>query len=140
MAIQSGATVFDIEESELCYAPQFGAAKDPVNILGMIGSNIMRGDLKITPWDEIGAGNSIVLDVRSYSEIAIAPITNMGEIVHIPLNELRLRISEFDKDIDIHVSCAVGARANNAVRLLMNSGLNASLLPGGTLTLGCSTG
>ena len=137
MAIQKGATVYDLEEAELCYAPQFGAAKDPVNILGMIGSNVMRGEIKITPWSEIGQQGAIILDVRSYSEIAISPITNQAPITHIPLNELRDRLDELPKDSLIQVSCAVGARANNAVRLLSHHGFNASLLPGGTLTLGC---
>ncbi len=137
MAIQNGATVYDLEEAELCYAPQFGAAKDPVNILGMIGSNIMRGDLRITPWEEIGKAGAIILDVRSYSEIAVSPIVNQGEVKHIPLNELRDRLEELNRDTPIHVSCAVGARANNAVRLLNHRGFDASLLPGGTLTLAC---
>jgi rhodanese-related sulfurtransferase len=137
MAIQQGATVYDLEEAELCYAPQFGAAKDPVNILGMIGSNVMRGDLRITPWNEIGKEGSIVLDVRSLSEIAISPIVNLGKVKHIPLDDLRDRLDELNRDEAIHVSCAVGARANNAVRLLNHHAYNASLLPGGTLTLGC---
>lgn len=137
MAIQRGSTVYDLEEAELCYAPQFGAAKDPVNILGMIGANVMRGDLRITPWKEVGKEGATVLDVRSYSEIAVSPIINQGVIKHIPLNELRDRIDELDPDAPIHVSCAVGARANNAVRLLKHRGFDASLLPGGTLTLAC---
>jgi len=137
MAIQKGATVYDLEEAELCYAPQYGAAKDPINILGMIGSNIMRGDLRITPWGDIGKEGAVVLDVRSYSEIAISPIVDKGEVKHIPLNELRDRLEELNRDAPIHVSCAVGARANNAVRLLNHRGFNASLLPGGTLTLAC---
>ncbi len=135
MAIQQGGTVFDLEESELCYAPQYGAAKDPVNILGMIGSNIMRGDLRITPWHEVGKEDSIVLDVRNSSEIAISPITNAGVIKHIPLNELRDRLGELNRNHTIHVACAVGARANNAVRLLNQHGYDSSLLSGGILTL-----
>ena len=137
MAMQKNATVFDLEEAELCYAPQYGSAKDPVNILGMIGSNVMRGDLKVTPWNEIGQNDAIILDVRSYHEIAISPISNQSAITHIPLNELRNRLDELPKAPPIQVSCAVGARANNAVRLLCHHGYNASLLPGGTLTLGC---
>lgn len=137
MAIQQGATVYDLEEAELCYAPQYGAAKDPVNILGMIGSNVMRGDLKITPWEEVGKGGATVLDVRTYSEIAISPILNRGDVKHIPIDELRDRIDELNREAPIHVSCAVGARANNAVRLLTHHGFDATLLPGGTLTLAC---
>lgn len=137
MAMQMGASVFDLEEAELCYAPQYGAAKDPVNIVGMIGANVMRGDLKITPWDEIGQNGAVILDVRSYGEIAASPIANEAVITHIPLNELRSRLEELPRDLPIQVSCAVGARANNAVRILAHHGFDASLLPGGTLTLGC---
>jgi NADPH-dependent 2,4-dienoyl-CoA reductase/sulfur reductase-like enzyme/rhodanese-related sulfurtransferase len=137
MAMQKGASVFDLEEAELCYAPQYGAAKDPVNILGMIGSNVMRGDLKVTPWNEIGKNDAVILDVRSYGEIATSPIANQKSVTHIPLNELRSRLAELPKGQPIQVSCAVGARANNAVRILDHHGFDASLLPGGTLTLSC---
>lgn len=137
MAMQKEATVFELEEAELCYAPQYGSAKDPVNILGMIGSNVMRGDLAVTPWNEIGQNDAVILDVRSYGEIAASPIANQSSITHIPLNELRSRLGELPKDNPIQVSCAVGARANNAVRILNHHGFDASLLPGGTLTLGC---
>jgi NADPH-dependent 2,4-dienoyl-CoA reductase/sulfur reductase-like enzyme/rhodanese-related sulfurtransferase len=136
MAIQNGASVFDLEEAELCYAPQFGAAKDPVNIVGMIAANVMRGDLKITPWDEIGQNDAVVLDVRSYGEVSEAVLRNTSAI-NIPIDELRDRLDELPKNTPIHVSCAVGARANNAVRLLNHHGFDASLLPGGLITQDC---
>lgn len=136
MGMQMNATVFDFEECELCYAPQYGAAKDPVNILGMIGSNVMRGELKVTKWEDIGKDGVLILDVRGYNEIANSPIANQPSILHIPLNELRSRLDELPKDQPIQVSCAVGARANNAARILTNNGYDASILPGGTFTLG----
>ena len=52
MAIQKGATVFDLEEAELCYAPQYGSAKDPVNMAGFVAANILRGDVAVGHWSE----------------------------------------------------------------------------------------
>ncbi len=131
MAIQMKATVFDLEESELCYAPQYGAAKDPVNMIGMIAANVMRGDLFITPWQDMGKDNAVVLDVRDADEVAEKPIR---EEIHIPLNDLRDRIHELPKDRPIQISCAVGARAYNATRILMQHGFHSSLLSGGAET------
>jgi len=134
MAIQMKATVFDLEESELCYAPQYGAAKDPVNMIGMIAANVMRGDLRITPWEQVGRNGAVVLDVRDADEISCKPIP--GEI-HIPLNELRGRLHELPQDRPIQICCAVGARAYNASRLLTQHGYDASLLSGGAETWFC---
>jgi len=134
MAIQMKATVFDLEESELCYAPQYGAAKDPVNMIGMIAANVMRGDLTITPWEDVGSDGAIVLDVRDDDEVACKPIP--GE-VHIPLNQLRERLQELPRDRPIQICCAVGARAYTASRLLNQHGYIASLLSGGAETWFC---
>ena len=134
MAIQMHATVFDLEEAELCYAPQYGAAKDPVNMIGMIGANVMRGDLTITPWQDVQQNGAVVLDVRDDDEVACKPIS--GEI-HIPLNQLRQRLHELPKDKPIQICCAVGARAYTASRLLIQHGFDASLLSGGAETWFC---
>ncbi|MBF0256292.1 MAG: FAD-dependent oxidoreductase [Gammaproteobacteria bacterium] len=134
MAIQMGGSVFDLEEAELCYAPQYGAAKDPVNMVGMIAANQMRGDLFITPWKDLHKDNALVLDVRDADEVSCDPIP--GEL-HIPVNELRARLHELPKDRSIHVCCAVGARAYTAVRLLMQHGFDASLMSGGANTWFC---
>lgn len=128
MAIQMGATVFDLEESELCYAPQYGAAKDPVNIVGMIASNVMRGDLHIIHWQDMHKNHGFVLDVRDPDETEGC---GFPSDIAIPLNDLRSRLGELPKDRPINVACAVGARAYNATRLLMQHGFNASLLSGG---------
>ena len=58
MAIQMGATIYDLEETELCYAPQFGSAKDPVNFAGMVAANVLRGDMPISHWDSLEAPSS----------------------------------------------------------------------------------
>ena len=134
MAIQTQATVFDLEEAELCYAPQYGAAKDPVNMIGMIAANVMRGDLVITPWSALGENNAVILDVRDDDEVACKPIS---QEIHIPVNQLRARLHELPRDRPIQVCCAVGARAYNAVRMLMQHGFQASLLSGGAETWFC---
>ena len=134
MAIQMNATVFDLEESELCYAPQYGAAKDPINIIGMIAANVMRGDLHITPWQNMGKDNAIVLDVRDPDEIECGPIP---ADISIPLNQLRQRLNELPLERPIQICCAVGARAYNASRLLAQHGFNTSLLSGGAETWFC---
>lgn len=134
MAIQMKATVFDLEESELCYAPQYGAAKDPVNIIGMIAANVMRGDLHITPWEEMGKDGAVVLDVRDPDEVECGPVPAN---IRIPLNQLRNRLNELPRDRPIQICCAVGARAYNASRILTQHGYHASLLSGGAETWFC---
>src|SRR5205085_7956282 len=67
-AIQMDATVRDLAEAELCYAPQFGAAKDPVNLAGMIATNHLDGDMPLGDWRMVGANGTCVLDVREPSE------------------------------------------------------------------------
>ena len=52
-AIQFNGTVHDLAEAELCYAPQFGAAKDPVNLAGMLGENVLNGDMPVADWSEL---------------------------------------------------------------------------------------
>ncbi|WP_083908779.1 FAD-dependent oxidoreductase [Thioalkalivibrio thiocyanodenitrificans] len=131
MAIQMRATVFDLEEAELCYAPQYGAAKDPVNMVGMVAANAMRGDLTITHWDDLARDDALVLDVRTAEEVRDDP---MPCGMHIPLDELRGRLDELPRDRAIQVVCRVGVRAYNAIRLLSQHGYRASLLSGGVST------
>lgn len=128
-AIQLGADVHDLTEVELCYAPQFGAAKDPVNLAGFIAENVRSGDLPLDRWDTLGAG--LLLDVRDPNEVAggMAP-----GAVNIPLHQLRTRHGELPKDQPIQVMCAVGQRAYYAVRLLRQLGYDARHLSGGFRT------
>jgi NADPH-dependent 2,4-dienoyl-CoA reductase/sulfur reductase-like enzyme/rhodanese-related sulfurtransferase len=131
MAIQMKASVFDLEEAELCYAPQYGAAKDPVNLVGMVAANAMRGDLPITHWSDIGCQTALVLDVRTAEEVQSDPMP-CGK--HIPIDELRARLGELPQDKAIQVVCGVGIRAYNAICLLRQHGYQASLLSGGVST------
>ena len=80
MAIQMGATIYDLEEAELCYAPQFGSAKDPVNFAGMVAANVLHGDMPISHWD--ATGNAFLLDVREPVELTVESVPGA---VNIPL-------------------------------------------------------
>ncbi len=131
MAIQLGGTVHDLSEAELCYAPQFGAAKDPVNLVGFIAENSRDGDMPLGDWDGIGTNGHALLDVRDPSETAAGTIP--GAIL-IPLHELRARSSEVPADRPVDVLCAVGQRAYYAARLLRQHGIDARTLSGGMST------
>ena len=131
MAIQKNATVFDLEEAELCYAPQFGSAKDPVNIAGMIAANVLRGDSPIVHWDELNKKPVFMLDVRDPSEYRQGHIEGA---VNIPLDELRDRMGEVPKDQEVWVYCYVGQRSYYASRALSQYGYDIKNLSGGFKT------
>lgn len=130
-AIQHRATVFDLEQAELCYAPQYGSARDPVNLAGMVAANVLRGDAPLACWRELEEGTALLLDVREPDEFARDHIEGS---INIPLGELRRRLAELPRDREIWVSCAVGQRAYYALRLLLQHGFRARLLSGGYLT------
>jgi NADPH-dependent 2,4-dienoyl-CoA reductase/sulfur reductase-like enzyme/rhodanese-related sulfurtransferase len=129
MALQMGATVYDLEEAELCYAPQFGSAKDPVNFAGMVAADILRGDMPVSHWDE-GGDDRFLLDVREPFELAVEDVPSA---THIPLGQLRGRLGELPRDRDIHVICRSGGRAYYATRILLQNGFKARTLAGGML-------
>ena len=129
MAIQMGATVYDLEESELCYAPQFGSAKDPVNFAGMVAADVLRGDMPLTHWDS--ADSAFLLDVREAVELAVESVPGT---VNIPLGQLRSRISELPRDREIHVICRSAQRAYYATRILLQNGFKAKNISGGMLS------
>jgi len=129
--IQMGATVYDLEESELCYAPQYGSAKDPVNFSGMVAVDVLKGDMPISHWDEVDKG--VILDVREPFELAVE---NVEGAVNIPLGLLRARLDELPRDKTIHVICRSGQRAYYATRLLLQQGFDARNVSGGMLSRG----
>jgi rhodanese-related sulfurtransferase len=131
MAIQKGATVFDLEQAELCYAPQFGAAKDPVNLAGMIAANVLRGDHPIGHWRDVDPSDVWLLDVREPKEFKKGHVEGA---VNIPLGELRARLHELPEDRDIWVYCSVGQRAYYATRALVQRGRQVRNLSGGIQT------
>ena len=127
--IQMGATVYDLEESELCYAPQYGSAKDPVNFSGMVAAGVLRGDMPISHWHEMGEG--VILDVREPFELAVE---NVEGAVNIPLGQLRARLDELPRDKTIQVICRSGQRAYYATRMLVQQGFDARTVSGGMLS------
>jgi rhodanese-related sulfurtransferase len=125
-----GATVHDLEQAELCYAPQFGSAKDPVNFAGMMAGDVLRGDMPLSHWPTAKSG--FVLDVRQPPELAVEAIAGA---VNIPLPELRERLGELPRDREIHVVCRSGQRAYYATRILLQNGFKARTVSGGMLSL-----
>jgi NADPH-dependent 2,4-dienoyl-CoA reductase/sulfur reductase-like enzyme/rhodanese-related sulfurtransferase len=130
VALQMGATIHDLEEAELCYAPQFGSAKDPVNFAGMVAADVLRGDMPLVHWPEAAGG--FLLDVREPAELAVESVP---QAVNIPIGQLRARLGELPRDREIHVICRSGQRAYIATRMLLQRGFKASTLSGGMLAL-----
>jgi NADPH-dependent 2,4-dienoyl-CoA reductase/sulfur reductase-like enzyme/rhodanese-related sulfurtransferase len=127
--LQMGATIHDLEESELCYAPQFGSAKDPVNFAGMVAAGVLSGDMPISHWQ--GMGEGLILDVRDPFELAVEKVEGA---VNIPLGQLRGRLDELPRDQTIHVFCRSGQRSYYATRLLLQNGFDVKNISGGTLS------
>jgi len=129
IAIQMGATIYDLEEAESCYAPQFGSAKDAVNFAGMVAANVVRGDMPLSHWD--CSGDALLLDVREPVELSVE---NVPDAVNIPLGQLRDRLEELPRDCEILVICRSAQRAYSATRILVQNGFKARTLSGGTLS------
>ena len=128
--IQMNATVYDLEEAELCYAPPFGSAKDPVNFAGMVAADVLRGDMPLSHWST--ARSSFLLDVREPSELAVESAPGA---INIPIGQLRARLGELPRDREINVMCRSGQRAYLATRILLQNGFKARNVSGGMLSL-----
>lgn len=126
--IQMKATVYDLEEAELCYAPQFGSAKDPVNFAGMVAADVLRGDMPVSH----DPGGALILDVREPAEVAAG---SLPQALNIPLGELRSRLDELPRDREIRVVCRSGQRGYYATRILLQKGFRARNISGGMLSL-----
>jgi len=130
-AIQFRGTVHDLAEVELCYAPQFGAAKDPVNIAGMLAQNVLNGDMRLADWSELESTTDVVVDVREPDEYARGYIPGA---INLPLSQMRERYRELPEDRGILIYCGVGQRAYFASRFLSQHGYRARTLSGGYAT------
>jgi len=128
-AIQARLTVFDLEEMDLAYAPQFGSAKDPINMAGFVAANSLRGDVRIAHADALDG--ALLLDVRTNAEHQAGTIP--GSVL-IPIDELRRRAGELPKDRPIIAYCAVGIRGYTAARILQQLGFDVRNLSGGFKT------
>ena len=129
VAIQMGAKVYDLEESELCYAPQFGSAKDAVNFAGMVAADVLRGDMPLAHWGD--AKGAFLLDVRQPVELVVESVPGA---INIPLGQLRARLSELPRDREILVICRSAQRAYYATRILLQNGFKVRNLSGGMLS------
>jgi NADPH-dependent 2,4-dienoyl-CoA reductase/sulfur reductase-like enzyme/rhodanese-related sulfurtransferase len=127
--LQMGATIYDLEEAELCYAPAFGSAKDPVNFAGMVAADILRGDMPISHWST--AKDGFLLDVRHPVELTVE---NIPGAVNIPVGALRSRLDELPRDKEINVFCRSGQRSYYATRILLQNGFKVKNVSGGMLS------
>ncbi|QDK71057.1 FAD-dependent oxidoreductase [Lactococcus protaetiae] len=129
-AIKGNLSVFDLPELELTYAPPFGSAKDPINMLGYAAMNISLGLSENIQWHELAselAKGKQLLDVRNPSEIKLGAFKNS---INIPLNELRSHLDKLDKNQAYIVSCQSGLRSYNAERILKGNGFQVQNLDG----------
>lgn len=122
--------VKDLEGLELAYAPPYSSAKDPVNMAGFTAENVLRGLVRFSDWNAAESEpDAVLLDVREDAELMAFSLPNAK---HIPLGQLRERLSELDKESKIIIFCAIGVRAYNASRILMQNGFGDVLIyPGG---------
>ena len=131
-AIRLGAKVTDLAQLELCYAPPFTSAKDPVNMLGLVAENVVTKKVNQFFWhdiDNLPRDNSIILlDTRTEYEYQEGRIEGF---INIPLDELRNRLDELDKTKTIYVHCRSGFRSYIACRILCGYGYNCFNLAGG---------
>jgi NADPH-dependent 2,4-dienoyl-CoA reductase/sulfur reductase-like enzyme/rhodanese-related sulfurtransferase len=130
-AMQFNGTVHDLAEAELCYAPQYGAAKDPVNLAGMLAENVLSGDMPVADWLELDRTDALLVDVREAEEFAGG---HVPRAINLPLSQIRHRYAELPKDRDLWICCRVGQRGYYATRFLAQHGYRAQNLSGGYTT------
>ncbi|OLN32786.1 CoA-disulfide reductase [Desulfosporosinus metallidurans] len=129
--LRLGGTVTDLTELELCYAPPYSSAKDPVNMAGYVAENLLAGRVDVISTEQLVSydrENTILLDVRTDIEF------NAGHIegaLHIPVDGLRGRLGELDKDKEILEYCQIGLRGYVASRILTQNGFRVKNLDGG---------
>ncbi|MBI9103472.1 MAG: FAD-dependent oxidoreductase [Spirochaetales bacterium] len=138
--ISMGGTISDLEELEHAYAPPFSSAKDPVNIIGFIADNIIKGKTNIIQWyelEQIDRSEIFLLDVRTPDEFALGTIEGA---VNIPHTEIRDNIEKIPTDKEIILFCGVGLRGYVAERILIQRGYqNVRNLTGGLKTYSAVT-
>lgn len=132
VAIRAGMTAYDLTKLELCYAPPYGSAKDPVNMAGFVIENLLTGKVKNFHWHDVKDlprdSSVTLLDTRTQMEYKNGHIEGF---INIPLDSLRGRLSELDKSKPVYVTCQVGLRGYVAARILTQNGYDAYNLSGG---------
>jgi NADPH-dependent 2,4-dienoyl-CoA reductase/sulfur reductase-like enzyme/rhodanese-related sulfurtransferase len=134
-AVQAGMTVFDLEELELAYSPQYGSAKDPLNMAGFVAAGLLRGEHPQADVQTVLASPPeqcpLLVDVRTAAEFASGHVPGS---LNLPVDELRARVNELPRDRDIAVYCQVGQRGYLATRILRQAGFAAFNIAGGYKT------
>ncbi|QOC25075.1 FAD-dependent oxidoreductase [Microbacterium hominis] len=136
-AIRAGWSVEDLIDLDLAYAPPYGSAKDPVNLLGMVGENVRSGTLRLWYAQELEEvlSSALVLDVRTPAELAAG---RLPDVLAIPHTQLRARLDEVRDAAagrPVRVMCQSGVRSAIAHRVLAQAGFDSASLSGGMLTL-----
>lgn len=129
--IRLHGTIYDLTELELCYAPPFSSAKDPVNMAGFVAENVIHGRMDVITPEQYLDSNSedtLLLDVRTVAEFENGHIEGA---LNIPVDSLRERIGELDKDKEIIEYCQVGLRGYIAARILNQNGFKVKNMTGG---------
>ncbi|HMM05563.1 MAG TPA: FAD-dependent oxidoreductase [Clostridiales bacterium] len=128
--IRLNGGIYDLKELELAYAPPYSSAKDPVNMAGFVAENLLSGKVKLSSWDVLESDpGAVLVDVREEAELMAFSIPGA---IHIPLGQLRKRCHELDPAKKIVTLCAIGVRAYNGARILMQNGFkDVSVYPGG---------
>lgn len=130
-AISAGMTVEDLSHLEMGYVPQYGSAKEVLNVAGYVASNILNGDMPVAHWDQMDKlldGDGVFLDIRDEDVIGMGVVPGA---INIPLHQLRHRLDELPKDVPIYVYCNVGVESYIAIRTLVQHGFDARNMSGG---------
>ena len=133
-AIKGNLNIYDLQDVEVCYAPPYNSAKDPVNMLGYYAENIIEKNVNVIQWyevDKLDNNNSIIIDIREEFELATGVMENS---INIPLTVLRHRLNEIPKNKMIYVTCQVGLRGYIACRILSQNGFDCANIDGGIKT------
>ena len=131
-AIRAGMTAADLVKLELCYAPPYSSAKDPVNIAGLVIENLLAGLVKNFHWHDVDAlprdGSVALIDTRTPAEFDLGHIEGF---VNMPVDTLRERLTDIDKEKKVYVACSVGQKGYFAARILAQNGFDVYNLSGG---------
>ena len=141
-AIKAGFTVDDLIDLDLAYSPPYGSAKDPVNMAGMMASNVLDGSHAIWHAADLPEvlSEALVLDVRSRGEFSSGHLPGALNIPHTELRERMDEVREAAAGRPVRVHCASGMRSYLAHRQLVQAGFDSANLSGGLLTLRAAVG
>ncbi len=134
MAIYSKTKVTDLKNIDFAYAPPFSSAKDPINMVGYVAENKIKGistSINVKQFVEILDERTYILDIREHKELTPLFDNRIKESKHIPLSELRNRLNELPRNQKIYVYCQLGTRGYLAERILKQHGFDAVNIEGG---------